>query len=71
MPAGGSGILGFYRKTGVGTVVAEGKERKDFNKVGYALEKGIVTDLDIVTELKADKSGNLVSRKTARNFNDL
>lgn len=72
--AGGAGIPGFYTKTGVGTVVAEGKEVKQFpNPDGvmedYILERGIFADLCIVKGWKADKSGNLVFRKTARNFN--
>jgi 3-oxoacid CoA-transferase subunit A len=67
--AGGAGIPGFYTKTGVGTVIAEGKENKDFNGQTYILERGIVADLSIVKAWKADPSGNLVFRKTARNFN--
>ncbi|WP_018099390.1 CoA transferase subunit A [Sinorhizobium meliloti] len=69
MRAGGAGIAGFYTKTGVGTVVAEGKETKTFNGETYVLETGIVVDLSIVKAWKADASGNLVFRKTARNFN--
>ena len=69
MRAGGAGIPGFYTKTGVGTVIAEGKELKDFNGQTYVLELGIVADLSIVKAWKADPSGNLVFRKTARNFN--
>jgi 3-oxoacid CoA-transferase subunit A len=69
MRAGGAGIPGFYTKTGVGTVIAEGKEHKDFNGQTYILEKGIFADLSIVKAWKADPSGNLVFRKTARNFN--
>ncbi|WEX91596.1 CoA transferase subunit A (plasmid) [Sinorhizobium garamanticum] len=69
MRAGGAGIAGFYTKTGVGTVVAEGKEHKTFNGETYLLETGIVADLSIVKAWKADTSGNLVFRKTARNFN--
>lgn len=69
MRAGGAGIPGFYTKTGVGTVIAEGKEHKDFNGQTYVLERGIVADLSIVKAWKADPSGNLVFRKTARNFN--
>jgi 3-oxoacid CoA-transferase subunit A len=69
MRAGGAGIPGFYTKTGVGTMVAEGKEHKDFNGQTYVLECGIVADLSIVKAWKADPSGNLVFRKTARNFN--
>ncbi|RWD42761.1 CoA transferase subunit A [Mesorhizobium sp.] len=69
MRAGGAGIAGFYTKTGVGTVVAEGKEHKTFGGETYVLETGIVADLSIVKAWKADTSGNLVFRKTARNFN--
>jgi len=67
--AGGAGIPGFYTKTGVGTVVAEGKEHKDFDGETYILERGIRADLSIVKGWKADEAGNLVFRKTARNFN--
>ncbi|MDX8522769.1 CoA transferase subunit A [Mesorhizobium dulcispinae] len=69
MRAGGAGIAGFYTKTGVGTVVAQGKEVKSFNGEYYVLETGIVADLSIVKAWKADTTGNLVFRKTARNFN--
>ena len=69
MRAGGCGIPGFYTKTGVGTVVAEGKEVKNFDGQDYILERGIVADLSIVKAWKADETGNLVFRKTARNFN--
>ena len=69
MRAGGAGIPGFYTKTGVGTVIAEGKEHKEFNGQTYILEKAIVADLSIVKAWRADPSGNLVFRKTARNFN--
>ena len=69
MRAGGCGIPGFYTKTGVGTVIAEGKEHKDFNGETYILENGIFADLAIVKAWKADDTGNLVFRKTARNFN--
>ncbi|WP_210530207.1 CoA transferase subunit A [Rubellimicrobium arenae] len=69
MRAGGAGIPGFYTKTGVGTVVAEGKEHKDFDGQTYILERGIFADLAIVKAWKADETGNLVFRKTARNFN--
>jgi 3-oxoacid CoA-transferase subunit A len=69
MRAGGAGIPGFYTKTGVGTIIAEGKEHKDFDGITYILERGIVADLSIVKAWKADPSGNLVFRKTARNFN--
>ena len=67
--AGGAGIPGFYTKTGVGTKVAEGKETKVFDGEEYVLERGIRADLAIVKGWKADESGNLVFRKTARNFN--
>ncbi|WP_174274909.1 CoA transferase subunit A [Sphingomonas bacterium] len=67
--AGGAGIPGFYTKTGVGTLVAEGKETKDFDGETYVLERGIVADLAIVKGWKADGAGNLLFRKTARNFN--
>lgn len=69
MRAGGAGIPGFYTKTGVGTQVAEGKEAKSFNGEDYILERGIFADLAIVKAWKADETGNLVFRKTARNFN--
>ena len=67
--AGGAGIPGFYTRTGVGTLVAEGKEVKRFGDEDYILERGIFADLSIVKGWKADESGNLVFRKTARNFN--
>ena len=67
--AGGAGIPGFYTKTGVGTLVAEGKEHKEFDGEIFILERGIRADLSIVKGWKADESGNLVFRKTARNFN--
>ena len=69
MRAGGAGIPGFYTKTGVGTAVADGKEVKNFDGQDYILERGIFADLAIVKAWKADESGNLVFRKTARNFN--
>lgn len=69
MRAGGAGIPGFYTKTGVGTAVAEGKEVKTFGGEDYILEEGIFADLSIVKAWKADETGNLVFRKTARNFN--
>ncbi|MDR7102027.1 CoA transferase subunit A [Croceicoccus sp. BE223] len=73
MRAGGAGIPGFYTKTGVGTQVAEGKEVKTFDgpngPADYILERGIFADLALVKAWKADESGNLVFRKTARNFN--
>ncbi len=71
--AGGAGIPGFYTKTGVGTLVAEGKEVKSFDGPNgpedYILERGIFADLAIIKGWKADESGNLIFRKTARNFN--
>lgn len=67
--AGGCGIPGFYTKTGVGTQIAEGKEVKEFNGQDYILETGLVADLALVKAWKADETGNLVFRKTARNFN--
>jgi len=69
MRAGGAGIPGFYTRTGVGTQIAEGKEHKDFDGQTYILERGLVADLSIVKAWKADETGNLVFRKTARNFN--
>ena len=69
MRAGGAGIPGFYTKTGLGTVIAEGKEHKDFNGQTYILEEGFFADLSIVKAWKGDEEGNLVYRKTARNFN--
>src|SRR3712207_994397 len=69
MRAGGAGIAGFYTRTGVGTVVAEGKETKDFDGEAYVLERGIRADLSIIKGWKADEAGNLMFRKTARNFN--
>tara|TARA_B100001741_G_C16054138_1_gene370191 strand:- start:28 stop:516 length:489 start_codon:yes stop_codon:yes gene_type:complete len=69
MRAGGAGIPGFYTKTGVGTVVADGKEEKTFNGETYILELGMVADLSIVKAWRGDAEGNLVYRKTARNFN--
>ncbi|KKL75646.1 hypothetical protein LCGC14_2052790, partial [marine sediment metagenome] len=67
--AGGAGIPGFYTKTGVGTQIADGKEVKNFDGQDYILERGIVADISIVKAWKADDTGNLVFRKTARNFN--
>lgn len=69
MRAGGSGIPGFYTKTGVGTVIADGKEHKEFNGETYILETGLVMDLSIVKAWKGDEEGNLIFNKTARNFN--
>ncbi len=69
MRAGGAGIPGFYTKTGVGTQIAEGKEVKVFRGEEYILEEGIFADLSLVKAWKADETGNVVFRKTARNFN--
>lgn len=69
MRAGGAGIPGFYTKTGFGTQVAEGKEVKEFDAESYILERGIVADLAIVKAWRGDTAGNLIYRKTARNFN--
>ncbi len=69
MRAGGAGIPGFFTKTGVGTVIAEGKDHKDFNGETFILEEGIFADLAIVKAWKADETGNAIFRKTARNFN--
>ena len=69
MRAGGAGIPGFYTKTGVGTLVAEGKPTMSFDGEEYVLERGIVADLAIVKGWKADTTGNVIFRKTARNFN--
>ena len=69
--AGGAGIPGFYTRSGVGTIVAEGKEQKDFDGETYVLERGIVADLSLVKAYRADRAGNLVYRKTARNFNPM
>jgi 3-oxoacid CoA-transferase subunit A len=67
--AGGCGIPAFYTKTGVGTLVAEGKEVKEFDGEKYIMERSIVSDISLVKAWKADRSGNLVYRHTARNFN--
>jgi 3-oxoacid CoA-transferase subunit A len=69
MRAGGAGIPGFYTRTGVGTQVAEGKEVKQFEGEDYILERGIRADLSVIKGWKADETGNLIFRKTARNFN--
>ncbi|MEE3071908.1 MAG: CoA transferase subunit A [Pseudomonadota bacterium] len=69
MRAGGAGIPGFYTKTGVGTVIAEGKDVKVFNGQEYIMEEGIFADLSLVKAWKADETGNAIFRKTARNFN--
>jgi 3-oxoacid CoA-transferase subunit A len=69
MRAGGAGIPGFYTRTGVGTLVAQGKEHKEFDGMTYILERSIVADVALVKAWKADTHGNLVYRRTARNFN--
>jgi 3-oxoacid CoA-transferase subunit A len=69
--AGGAGIPAFYTKTGVGTMVAEGKEHREFNDETYLMERSLFADLAIVKAWKADMAGNLVFRKTARNFNPI
>jgi 3-oxoacid CoA-transferase subunit A len=69
MRAGGAGIPGFYTRTGVGTLIAEGKEHKEFDGVTYILERGIRADIALVKAWKADLHGNLIYRRTARNFN--
>lgn len=71
MRAGGAGIAGFYTPTGVGTLVAEGKEIKSFDGRDYVLERGIVGDFAFVKAWKGDKFGNLIFKKTARNFNPM
>jgi 3-oxoacid CoA-transferase subunit A len=67
--AGGAGVPAFFTKTGVGTLVAEGKELREFDGDTYVMERGLVADLAIVHAWKGDREGNLVYRKTARNFN--
>ena len=67
--AGGAGIPAFFTKTGVGTLIAEGKEIREFDGESYVMESGLVADLAIIHAWKADREGNLVYRKTARNFN--
>src|ERR1700680_120520 len=69
--AGGAGIPAFYTKTGVGTLIAEGKEEKVFDGEKYIMERGLFADLAIVHAWKGDTAGNLVYRKTARNFNPM
>jgi 3-oxoacid CoA-transferase subunit A len=69
--AGGAGIPGFYTKTGVGTLIAEGKEHKVFDGETYILERGLTADVSIVKAWKGDEVGNLIYRKTARNFNPM
>ena len=71
MRAGGAGIPGFYTKTGVGTIVAEGKQHHEFDGEMYVLERGIRADVALVKAWKADRRGNLIFRKTARNFNPM
>jgi 3-oxoacid CoA-transferase subunit A len=71
MRAGGAGIPAFYTRTGVGTVVADGKPHEIFEGETYVMERAIRTDLSLVKAWKADRSGNLVYRKTARNFNPM
>ena len=71
MRAGGAGVPAFYTRTGVGTTVAEGKEVRSFDDEDYVMERGIVADLAIVKAWKGDTAGNLVFRKTSRNFNPL
>ena len=67
--AGGAGIPAFFTKTGVGTIVADGKEIREFDGQNYVMERSLVSDVSLVKAYKADKAGNLVYRKTARNFN--
>ena len=67
--AGGAGIPAFYVRTGVGTLIAEGKETREFDGHQYILEKALVPEVSLVKAWKADKSGNLIFRRTARNFN--
>jgi 3-oxoacid CoA-transferase subunit A len=71
MRAGGAGIPGFYTRSGVGTIVAEGKEHKEFDGHTYILERGLRADVALVKAWKADTHGNLIYRKTTRNFNPL
>jgi 3-oxoacid CoA-transferase subunit A len=69
--AGGAGIPAFFTKTGMGTIIAEGKEVREFDGENYLMERGLVADLSIVHAFKGDTEGNLVYRKTARNFNPI
>jgi 3-oxoacid CoA-transferase subunit A len=69
--AGGAGIPAFYTKTGVGTIVADGKDLRDFNGETYVMELGLKADISLIHAWKADTEGNLVFRKTARNFNPM
>ncbi|HEX2135047.1 MAG TPA: CoA transferase subunit A, partial [Microvirga sp.] len=69
--AGGAGIPAFFTKTGVGTIIAEGKEVREFDGEPYVMERGLFADIAIVHAFKGDTEGNLVYRKTARNFNPM
>ena len=69
--AGGAGIPAFFTRTGVGTIIAEGKDLRDFDGATYVMERGLVADVSIVHAYKGDTEGNLVYRKTARNFNPM
>ena len=69
--AGGAGIPAFFTRTGVGTIIAEGKELREFDGDTYVMERGLVADISLVHAWKGDKEGNLVYRKTARNFNPM
>ena len=69
--AGGAGIPAFFTKTGVGTIIADGKELRDFEGATYIMERGLVADVSIVHAYQGDTEGNLVYRKTARNFNPM
>ena len=69
MRAGGAGIPAFFTRTGYGTIVAEGKETREFDGEHYVMERGLCADVSLVKAWKADRQGNLVYRKTARNFN--
>jgi 3-oxoacid CoA-transferase subunit A len=69
--AGGAGIPAFFTKTGVGTIIADGKELRDFDGATYVMERGLVADISIVHAYKGDTEGNLIYRKTARNFNPM
>jgi 3-oxoacid CoA-transferase subunit A len=69
--AGGAGIPAFFTRTGVGTIIAEGKEIRDFNDEAYVMETGLIADISLVHAWKGDAEGNLVYRKTARNFNPM
>src|SRR5262249_7919033 len=69
--AGGAGIPAFYTKTGYGTIIAQGKETRDFNGEHYVMETGLVADLSLVKAAKGDRGGNLIYHETARNFNPM